>query len=481
VNFALVFLPILIYSLINLTFQGEVYEEWGSLWFIGLLNNIIFVSVLTIVCTVIIMLKLIPNREISEPEYLELINKRLAQVGVPSMRVRWIETDIKNAFVVGLKILRFSNQTMFIGRSLRTMLTLEEFDAVISHELSHVANRHVHKRVIDLLKNFVSVIVGVGFIMFLVVGLSFLYWGEDGTLHTQATAFVSVVLCLAWIVFNYALLFDGIRSHEFEADAYAVMELGVAFEVWRSALEKLTTPDELPDYLKARVKKPEKGLYANWFSRYFSTHPSLELRTSFLERKLRDHLPFNYYVSSTQRLQRWFGAMFQWRIAVPITSAFVIMLTWSAVSFKRGQRMVAWIEKATPAEIKANRELVDHINDCPTLVGRSLMYNVVKRKDPDLIDHFLDHGADKGKTLVYVSELKDFTLMKKYFEKFEGKLTEDQYFLVLRKTAQVNFSEGYRYLVNAKRFDELNPSYKEDVTRLHEMRRMPASVKRTKE
>src|SRR5690606_24503194 len=125
---ALIMLPILVYSVLNWTFQDEEASQKGSLWIVEFLTNIIFVSVLTISCTVIIMLRLLPNREITEPEYLEVINRRLSQIGVPKMRVKWIETDIKNAFVVGLKLLRFSNQTMFIGRNLRTMLTIEEFD-----------------------------------------------------------------------------------------------------------------------------------------------------------------------------------------------------------------------------------------------------------------------------------------------------------------------------------------------------------------
>src|SRR5690606_15081662 len=115
-------------------------------------------------CSVILMLRLIPNREITEPEYLAIIDKRLQQIQMENMRVRWIETDIKNAFVVGLKLLRFSNQTMFIGRSLRKTLTIEEFDAVIAHEVAHIANRHIHKRVIELMKNFIVVFFGIMFL-----------------------------------------------------------------------------------------------------------------------------------------------------------------------------------------------------------------------------------------------------------------------------------------------------------------------------
>jgi hypothetical protein len=44
VNFAVIMMPILIYSLINWAFQDSVYNEWGSLWFIGLRFSLILFS-----------------------------------------------------------------------------------------------------------------------------------------------------------------------------------------------------------------------------------------------------------------------------------------------------------------------------------------------------------------------------------------------------------------------------------------------------
>ena len=270
VNFAVIMLPIVVYSVINWAFQDSVYQEWGRYWFLGLLFNIIFVSVLTISCTVIIMLRLIPNREIIEPEYLDLIHKRLHQINQPHIRIRWIETDIKNAFVVGLKLLSFSNQTLFIGRSLRTTLSLDEFDAVMAHELGHVANRHIQKRLIDFMKNFISVIVGTGIILFLVLGFSIFYWGDDSYLHTTSTTLLVVFLSMAWFIFNYSLLFDTIRSHEFEADGYAVMVLGANFSAFKSAIEKLSTVDELPEYLKLKTRQnKKKGPLSKWIFQTF--------------------------------------------------------------------------------------------------------------------------------------------------------------------------------------------------------------------
>ncbi len=481
VNFAMVMLPILIYAVLNWLFQDGVYDEWGSLWFIGLLLNIIFVSVLTIFCTVIIMLRLIPNREITEPEYLDTIGHRLQQVGQPNMRIRWIETDIKNAFVVGLKLLSFSNQTMFVGRALRTTLTLAEFDAVIAHELAHVANRHIHKRVIDLMKNFISIIVGLGIIMLVVFGVSFLYWGEDAYLHAGLTTAWVVSLCFAWFVFNYSLLFDTLRSHEFEADAYAVMVLGADLESFKTALGKLTTQDELPEYLARKTRRRgEKGPFSQWLTRTFSTHPELSSRISFLEHKLAANLPFNYYVSTPQRLKLWLGHLLDWRISMPLAASFLVTLGWMVWTLKTGTETIAFINEAPVDEIIRNRTIAETINDRPQLVGPTLMYYVVKKRDERLINHFLKVGAYKGKTLMYLSTLKDYALLEKYYSRYHADLSEDDYFLVLRKTAQLNFTEGYRLLVNARRFEDLDPSYKETVSRLYESgrSRAPASSKR---
>lgn len=479
VNFAMIMLPILMYALINWAFQDNVYKEWGSLWFVGILINILFVSVLTIVCTVVIMLRLIPNREITEPEYLEIINKRLAQIEQPNIRIRWIETDIKNAFVAGVKLLKFSNQTMFIGKSLRTTLTLEEFDAVIAHELSHVANRHIHKRVIDVFTNLLSVIFGIAFIMMTVLGLSLLFYGEDANLHSQMTTILCTVLSFGWIFSNYFVLFDTLRSHEYEADAYAVLELGASFQGLKSALEKLTTPDELPEYLKALRKDPsQEGVVKKWFKKNFSTHPDLASRMSSLENKISNGLPFNYYISTPKKLRLWVLQFVDWKISIPMSSAFGAFALWSVFSYNTGVETSHAISRASAEDLLRDRHLVTIINKRPFLGPYSYMYYVVQKGDEKLIDYFLKRGADKTKTLMYLTQLKDFELFKKYFEQYQDELTHDQYLHLLRKTAQTNFTHGYRLLVNAKQFEDVSPKLKEDMSKMFDAKRAPASIKK---
>lgn len=479
VSFAVILLPILIYALINWAFQGEVYQEWGKFWFIGLLFNVIFVSVLTICCSVIIMLRLIPNREITEPEYLEVINRKLEKIGMPGMRIRWIETDIKNAFVVGLKLLKFSNQTMFIGRSLRTKLSMEEFEAVVAHELSHVANRHIQKRVIDLMKNLISILLGIFVVMMLIFLFSYLYWGEDVVLYTETITFMSLVGVLGWAFLNYAVLFDGFRAQEFEADAYAVIELEASAEALESALRKLTDSEELPEYLKKlNPKKNDKNIFVSWLKKKFSTHPDLETRIASVNYKIAANLPYNHYVSPVQRLRGWFGHVFQWRVLVPGFVIFCFSIGWGAWNLKLNREAIAYISNHSAEEIKSNPKIAGRINSRPYFMGPTLMAWIVKKQDPELIDYFIEKGANKGKTLVYLSQQKDLPLFKQYYTRFENELGHDEYYLILRRSAEMNFTEGYRLLVNSRHFEGLNPNYKEKMTQIQMSNsRKPASTK----
>lgn len=476
VNFAIVLLPIFIYSIINMTFQDGVYEEWGSLWFIGLVFNIIFVSVLTIACSVIIMLKLIPNREITEPQYLEIVNKRLHDIAMPDLRVRWIETDIKNAFVVGLKLFRFSNQTMFIGRKLRTTLTLQEFDAVIAHELAHVANRHIHKRVLDLIRNLLSVLFGVGLIMALMIGASLLFWGEDASFHAGMTATLVFLTCFAWFVFNYALLFDTIRSHEYEADAFAVMNMGADAEAMKSALKKLTEPEDIPEYLKGKLKPAQKK---NFFQRHFATHPDLDSRIESLDRKIALNQPFNHYISPMMKFRSFIGSVMTWKVLVPGFSVILFMSGYYVNGYRQAKQTLTFIQKSSKEQI-LRRDIASQINSRPTPLSPSLMYYIVKKEDEALIDHFLRNGADKGRTLIYVSQTRNLALLKKYYGLLKDQITDEEYFRVLKKTAEMNDTQGYRYLVNAAKFEGLDSESKQSIARIHSKAirgRIPASVK----
>lgn len=474
VSFSMIMLPILVYSIINWAVMDDVPDGSGF-WFVGTVANVIFVSLLTIVCSVIIMLRLIPNREINEPEYLEIINKRLAQIGEPNMRVRWIEADIKNAFVVGLKLLMFSNQTMFIGRSLRKTLTLEEFDAVVCHELAHVANRHIQKRILAHVKMFLGIFIGMILLNLFILMLAVMYWDEMFYLHTDETIAIGVVCSIGWLFFNYVSLFDGIRSHEYEADAYAVLEMGADLNCLKSALLKITSTENVPEYLKRKQKNKKKNTF---WSKYFSTHPEISERVSSVSEKLKKNLPYNYYVSPSKKIRLLLGHLFNWKISGLALSVLIVMGFWVKRSISEGIKTIAYIEHAPREELLKDKVLLSKINDKPYILGSSYMYYIVQKKDVELLDHFMEKGADKGRALIYLTGAKDLELLKRYYALYQDELSEGEYFLMLRNAAERNFTDGYRLLVNAHQFEKLSSGYKEDIASLHskrESQRSPAS------
>lgn len=473
VSFSMIMLPILVYSIINWAVMDDI-DDGSGFWFLGTVVNVIFVSILTVVCSVIIMLRLIPNREISEHEYLEIINKRLSQIGEPNMRVRWIEADIKNAFVVGLKLLMFSNQTMFIGRSLRKTLSLEEFDAVVCHELAHVVNRHIQKRILSHVKMFLGTFIGIIVLNLVIFTISGIYWDEMFYLHLDETVTIGVVCSVGWLLFNYVSLFDGIRSHEYEADAYAVIEMGADLDCLKSALLKITSTDNVPEYLK-RKQKPRKNTF---WSRYFSTHPEISERVSSVADKIRSKLPYNYYVSPSKKIRLFLGHLFNWKVTGLALSVLIVMGFWIKKSVSDGMKTVAYIEAAPREELLKDQELLSKINQRPYILGSSYMYYIVKKKDVELLDHFMEHGADKGRSLIYLTGTKDLELLKRYYTLYQDELSEGEYFLMLRNAAERDFTEGYRLLVNAHQFEKLSSGYKEDIASLHtkqDRKRSPAS------
>lgn len=475
-NLSTILLPVLIYSLINWAFLDSIYDDWGAYWFLGLILNIILVSVLTIICSVVVMLKLIPNRDIIESEYFEIISKRLIQAGLKNVRLRWVEANFKNAFVVGLKLGFFSNQTMFVGKNLRSDLNLLEFDAVISHEISHMANGHINKRVLGLLKNFLIIITGLIFIVIFVLSTSYIYLNEEAYLQSSSTAVFISVLSLIWFVFNYSLLFQTFRKHEFEADAFAVMILGVDFKIYRSALEKLLTRQEIPEYFNKRSDLAD-GAFTRWLKQKFSTHPDLEKRISFLDYKISNGLPFNYFPVENKSPWSFFNKLFKPKMIYSSVAVFLLLIFVGFYRIKTGLDLITFVESSDIQEIMRSTVVRNNINKRPLLTGNTLMFYIVKRKEHELIDFYSKNGAHKGKALIYISQTKDYELFKKYFYQFQSELTQEDFFLVLRKTALINFTEGIRLLVNSDQFESLSIDYKKDVSRallLHSDRK-PAS------
>jgi Zn-dependent protease with chaperone function len=474
-NFSLVLLPVLIFSLLNFSFFEDPIYYIDGFFLLDFLLSTVSVSILTILCTAIVMLRLIPSREIIETEYLQIIQKRLLQINKPQMRFRWIEADVKNAFVVGLDLLFFRNHTLYIGKNLQELLSLEEFDAVIAHELSHVVRRHMHSRLLGLLKNFILIIFGMISIFILFFSFIFLLGDEASTYLSDLLIFLCVVSFLLWFVFNHYLLFQLYQSQEYEADGFAVLELGADAEAFKSAIRKLSQKDQVPEYfLKSKHRKG--NTFSRWLSTHFSSHPPVEKRISFIEKKINLGLSFDDHFYESSRINWNLLKNPGWgisKIFLALTCIFFITISFR---IKSGIEKVTFVSTRNREEILKRPDLVMAVNSRPFIFGNTLMYYIVSKKDKNLISHFINNGADQKKTLIYLSQTKDFHLFHFYFLQLENTLSLKDYEAVCRKSAKMNFMEGYELLIKSPKFAQLSLSKRNDLISFrNNVSRVPAS------
>ncbi len=414
VYFAVAFLPILLYSGMIQAFQDDMGTGFWGLEAIG---HILVISVLSITCTVILMMKLLPNCAVTEPEYLAIINRRLTEANLSYVRVRWIEAEFKNAFVVGINFPFFKNQTMFIGRSLRRTLNEEEFDAVICHELAHIKQGHMAKRIVSLGWHALRVTLGtLAAVMSAILGGMLIFGIEVGFYSGSIITPVVMNFIFISFVISYLLFFDAIRSQEYEADAIAVLDFGCTISSLESALKKLSAVDN--PYVKQKKRSKLKE--------FFSTHPTLEQRIEMLEKKLEENLPFNYYVSPYQKFGTVLLSLFKFRYLGTATILFCVGAFYTLIDLREFSENRYHLVQATVEELMENEYLNNHVNDRP-LFGHSNLYYVMTRKDRKLIDHFLARGANPEKVLFYLEKFNDQEMFADYIFKLSPSLDDEAF------------------------------------------------------
>lgn len=375
--------PFFIFQLLNATLidppMGRIDAFEVLVFTVG---RIAVLSLLTIVFSVMFMLRMIPNSSIVEEEHLLLIRKRLVQIGWQDVRLRWIDIpDFNNAFVVGFKWFGFSNQTMFIGRSLRDLLTRDEFDAVICHELGHMANGHLLKRITY------AFLLVFGLVLSLVTSLALsmvltLVLSDDpstsavifgGSLLTTLVA--SYILIVSWLFRNY-------RRQEHEADAFAVMQLGIRLEDMETALLKV-----------ARKFREEANRRVSWNP--FRTHPEIETRIENVRTKIALGVAYDWNQSAFSRLlEVTFRATSPRSLAMGF-SLFVLtgLLTYTQVQQNRDY--LRMVEKGSVAELRRYEWHTTHVNSRQYLLfGVTPLEVAVYKKNLETIKFLISVGAD---------------------------------------------------------------------------------------
>ncbi len=349
------------------------------------LGRIVVLSLFTIVFSVMFMLRMIPNSKVNEKEYLDQIGKRLNQIGWADVRLRWIDIpNFNNAFVVGFKWFGFSNQTMFIGRSLRDLLTKDEFDAVICHELGHMANGHLLKRITYAMALLFGLILS--FVTSLLISgvLTFVLSDDPATssfvfgLSLMVTLILSYILIVSWTFKNY-------RQQEHEADAFAVMKLGIKLEDLEKSLRKV-----------ASKFKAEANREKIWNP--FNTHPEIETRIENVKNKISLGVEYDWNQSVISRLlEITFRAASPRAMAMGF-SLFILTGLLIHTNVMQNKNYLMMVERGSLQELKDYRWHQSHINSRLYLIfGVTPIEIATYKKDFEVVKLLVSKGADVSK------------------------------------------------------------------------------------
>jgi heat shock protein HtpX len=221
-----------------------------------------------------------------QPELHAAVARLAALADLPVPRIAVSPTDVPNAFAAGSSP---TNAVLVVTRGLLHRLPERELEAVLAHELAHVANRDA----------FVMTLVGapaaLGRRLFAwIVGVPRRAPGPAKILVFFALLYCFFVLLLLWVLYAIAtaLVMTVSRYREYVADRGAVLLTG-APEQLMSALQRLARDLPLIPKEDLRAIAGASALcilpveaHSAWFEidpqRIFPSHPPLEQRLARL-------------------------------------------------------------------------------------------------------------------------------------------------------------------------------------------------------
>jgi heat shock protein HtpX len=219
------------------------------------------------------------------PELHAMVERLCALADMPKPRVAIAETDIPNAFATGRSP---RAAVVCVTRGIVRRLEPQELEAVLSHELSHIAHRDV---AVMTIASFLGVLAGLITRFTLYAGMMGGMGGRGGGRNQDNAAAVELGILLVSVIV-YAISFLLIRAlsryRELSADRSGALLIG-APAVLASALTKVTG---VMAKIPSRDLRSAEAFNAFFFapaiaggfsiSSLFATHPPLEKRLAQL-------------------------------------------------------------------------------------------------------------------------------------------------------------------------------------------------------
>jgi heat shock protein HtpX len=225
-----------------------------------------------------------------EPQLHGIVDRVCALADMPKPRVAVSETRLPNAFATGRNA---DKSVLCVTTGLMRMLTPEELEGVIAHELSHVAHKDVQ---VMTIASFLAIIAG------LLIRFSFygeLFGGGRRSDNNNGGALPIFLIIMGVSIVVYAISFLLIRLlsryRELAADRSGALLTGqpsalksallkVSSDINRIPTKDLRTAEPLNAFFFAPAAHLTIGGGKKNLSTIFSTHPSLERRLAELDK-----------------------------------------------------------------------------------------------------------------------------------------------------------------------------------------------------
>ena len=220
------------------------------------------------------------------PELHAMVDRLCALADMPKPKVGIAESDVPNAFATGRSP---KAAVVCVTSGIMRRLDYQELEAVLSHELSHVAHRDV---AVMTIASFLGVLAGLITRFTLYAGMFGGYGGGGDRDNNNGAAAVLGIMLISIVVYAISFLLTRAlsRYRELSADRSGAILIGAPAAL-ASALTKVTgAMSQIP----TRDLRSAEAFNAFFFapaltkgfslSTLFSTHPPLEKRLEQLAR-----------------------------------------------------------------------------------------------------------------------------------------------------------------------------------------------------
>lgn len=208
------------------------------------------------------------------PELYEIVDRLRQRAGLPMPTVAIAPHDQPNAFATGRNP---ENSVVCVTEGLMRMLSRDELEGVVAHELAHIKNRDM------LLQTIAATMAGaIGNIAQMA-----LFFGGRSDDEDGANPAVAIALMIIGPIIGMVIQFAISRQREFKADAVGAEICGRPLSLANALLRLESGARRIPMQVSPNaaplaIVNPLAAFSMRGVSKWFSTHPTTDERVAAL-------------------------------------------------------------------------------------------------------------------------------------------------------------------------------------------------------